>query len=162
NLFFNGEVQAAAPLDFQRDFHDRGKKQKKRKRIRIDVDFELPPGFKLRKELHQLKALGTTFTVSRYWELDNRRNPVGGFEVTVQGAPVPNAVDVARQILGLIAYRYIPNRSIPSELLRGESQAIADSIFLRMKGDKHAAALLDSLIAAASRMLEDAARSLST
>jgi hypothetical protein len=80
--------------------------------------------------------------------------------VNTGGSPVPNAPNIARQFLSLISYRYIPNRSIPSELLKGESRAISDSIFMRMPRDEHASALLEAFTKAATRMVKSASDSL--
>lgn len=159
NLFFNDLVEGSKPVSFLRDHHDRPHSRRK-KRISVSVDFQLPDYFKYRKQLDQLKALGPNFTITRSWELDERREPFDTYSATSEGRPVVNGPDLARQFVSLVAYRYVPNRSIPSQLLQDESQAIADSIFLRMKGDQHAAALLNSLSAAANRMLAPASRSL--
>jgi hypothetical protein len=159
NLFFNSIVEASKPVSFPRDHHARPQSRRKR-RISVSVDFELPSYFKYRKSLDHLKALGSNFTITRTWELDQRRNPQDFYSAEAEGQPIANAPDLARQFLSLVSYRYVPNRSIPSQLLQDESQAIADSIFLRMKGDKHASALLDSLAAASSRMLASASKSL--
>ncbi len=159
NLFFNDIVESSKPVNFPRDHHSRPQSRRK-KEIEISVDFELPDYFKYRKQLDHLKALGSTFSITRTWALDERRVPQSRISVTTESAPVANGPELARQFLSLIAYRYVPNRSIPSQLLKDESQAIADSIFLRMKGDKHAAGLLESLAAAAGRMLASASKAL--
>lgn len=159
NLFFNGVVEGSKPVSFPRDHHARPQSRRK-KRISVSVDFELPGYFKYRKQLDHLKALGSDFTITKSWELDERRVPFDQYEASAQGQPIANGPDLARQFLSLIAYRYVPNRSIPSQLLQDESQVIADSIFLRMKGDQHAAALLKSLGAAANRMLASASKAM--
>ena len=159
NLFFNGEVEPRKPLVFSRD-HFKESHSKRKKQISITVDFNVPTQFKFRKELAHLQTLGASFSITRTWELDQRRNVVRSISAQSGGSTVPNGSELAEQLLGLVAYRYIPNRSIPSELLKDESQAIADSIFMRMKGDKHASALMGSLTAAASRMLKAASDSM--
>jgi len=159
NLFFNGEVESGKELSFARDYHERPQSRKK-KVISIAVEFSLPRYFKYRPGLKHLSALGRDFTIVRKWELDPQRRPLDSLVVEGAPGPVPDQSEAARQFLGLISYRYIPNRQIPAVALRAESQSIADSVFLRLKGDKHSKALLDSLSAAAGRMLQSADRSM--
>lgn len=156
NLFFNGEVEPGKQIDFGRDYFLRATPSKKKKQISVTVDFALPEVFKFRKGLEGLNALGKKFSITRTWKLDQRRNPIDEMKAVADGKAVRDSSEIARQFLGLVSYRYIPNRTIPTDLLKDESQAIADSIFLRMKGDQHAAALLDGLTAAATRMLGNA------
>jgi energy-coupling factor transporter ATP-binding protein EcfA2 len=155
NLFFNNEIVPGTSVSFQRDYYEQPALRKK-KHIRIEVGFELPTNFKFRHQLDHLQQLGTRFRIARTWELDARRQVVNSLEVKAEGGAVPNATELGRQFLTLIFYRYIPNRSIPAALLRDESQALADSIFMRMKGDTHGAALMESLNSAADRLLKDA------
>jgi predicted ATPase len=160
NLFFNGEIESGNPIDFARDHFEQIPRKRKKKRIAVSVKFKVPNNFRFRKGLEPLEALGNEFTILRSWELDQVRRSIERFEVTVEGRSIPNGEELGRQFLTLITYRYIPNRTVPSDILRDESQAIANSIFGRMKGDKHASALLAALTEAAGRMLEDAGNSL--
>jgi len=160
NLFFNGEIEPGRGVSFTRDYNEDSGRRKKKKEIAVEVDFELPATFKPRKELQGVSTWGSAFTIRRSWELDQRRAVQETLTVLSAGKEVEDAQDLARQFLGLITYRYVPNRSIPADLLRNESQAIADSIFIRMKGYKHAAALFKSFGAAASRMLSPVAEAL--
>ncbi len=160
SLFFNNEIEPNKPLDFARDHFERIPRSRRKKRINISVDFDLPSNFYLRSEFSGLKKYGGKFTVVRNWELDPLRNPVEHICVAKDGAEIKNSSEMARQFLGLILFRYIPNRSIPSQILREESQEIANSVFMRMKGGTHSAALLAQLQAAAARMLADASNSL--
>lgn len=161
NVFFNGTVEPGKSIDFTRDYFEQVPRKRKKKRISITVEFKLPNTFNLRKGLEPLKVLGNHFTIMRSWELDQLRRPLRNIEVRVQGKPINNAEELANQFLSLLTYRYIPNRTVPSAILKDESQAIANSIFGRMKGDQHAAALLEALSEAAQRMLLDASNSLS-
>lgn len=154
NLFFNGQIEPGRPLLFTRDHYEETPRRRTKKVISISVNFQLPSNFNFRKELQPLKSLGHRFLISRSWEIDPIAGVVDSYKVTLEnGTTLPNGPDLARQFLGLIFYRYIPNRSVPSKLLKEESQAIASSIFSRMKGDKHSSALLSSLSDAASRLL---------
>lgn len=160
NLFFNGEVEPGKEVDFKRDHYEQIPRIRKKKKISVSVCFNLPSNFNLRKGLEPLARLGNEFTISRIWELDQFRRPSESLEVYVEGQKISGGEDLGRQFLTLISYRYIPNRTVPSDILRDESQAIANSIFGRMKGDTHASALLTALNEAATRMLADANSSL--
>lgn len=160
NVFFNGAVEPGKAIDFSRDHFEQARRVRRRKRISIEVEFLLPSNFNLRKGLEQLRALGNHFTIKREWHLDPLRRPVETIEAYSLGQPIDGGADLARQFLSLLTYRYIPNRTVPSAILRDESQAIANSIFGRMKGDQHADALLSALSDAAQRMLSDAGESM--
>lgn len=160
NLFFNGEVEPGKPLSFSRDHYEQVPRTRKKKKISIKVNFSITERFKFRKGLTHLESLGPNFSITREWELDQRRKEVESFSIETAGDPVQDAANSARQFLSLVSFRYIPNRAIPSELLKDESQAIADSIFMRMPGDTHADALLTSLTKAATQMLKPASDSL--
>jgi hypothetical protein len=155
NLFFNGEPQAGSALSFSRDVHERPRRRQK-KLISVSIEFVLPPDIKIRKQLTALASAGRSLRVTRTWELNQRREVVSSFQVFASDKRLSASDEVARQLLSIISFRYIPNRTIPADLLRDESQAIADAIFLRMKGDKHAAAVLEGLGAAAKRMMGEA------
>lgn len=160
NVFFNGTVEPGKPIDFSRDHYEQEPRIRKKKRISVEVEFSLPQNFKLRKGLEPLNALGSEFLITRAWELDQFRNPHEILEARTEGQPVNNGAELAKLFLSLLTYRYIPNRTVPSAILKDESQAIANSIFGRMKGDQHADALLVALSDAARRMLSDASSSL--
>lgn len=160
NLFFNDELEPGRSFSFARDVYDEVPRLKKKKRIEISITVAVPPNFKFRKELDALRALGSTFTVRRTWEIDPRRQVVPQTTLSVDGSVIPNGADLARQFLGLITFRYIPNRSVPAQLLRDESQTIANAILRRMRGDQ-GADLIRSLGEAAARLLQEATRSFS-
>lgn len=160
SLFFNGEIEPNKPLDFARDHFERIPRSRRKKIILISVDFDLPSSFYLRSEFSKLRKYGGKFTITRKWELDPLRNVIDHIFLEKDGLEINNSSDIARQFLSLILYRYIPNRSIPSQILREESQEIANSVFMRMKGSSHGTALLGQLQAAAARMLSNASNSL--
>lgn len=161
NLFFNGHIEPGRELDFQADHYEQIPKQKKKKKIAISIVFSLPKNFKFRQGIDHIEPILTNeFTISRIWELNQQRRPVDRYEVVVNGKEIKNGDEIARQFLSLITYRYIPNRTVPSEILKEESQDIANLIFGRMKGDKHSAALLKSLGETAERILENASNSM--
>ncbi len=161
NLFFNGEIEPGKPIEFNRDHFEKIPRKRTKKRIAVTVSFGLPDNFKLRQGLEAISQLGGEFLISRVWELDQFRKPIEHIEAFTGGQLIENGDEIGRQFLTLINYRYIPNRTVPSDILRDEAQAIAALIFGRMKGDNHAAALLQKLNEAAGRMLADANESLS-
>lgn len=154
NLFFSNEVEPGRGLQFSRDLFEQPKRRQK-KRIAIAVEFSLSSSFKLRKQQEYLSIFGHAFTITKFWELGPQRLIVARYDVVgVAGEPIPGANDLAAQFLSLIAFRYIPNRSVPVDILKTESQALAGAIFARMKDQTHATGLLKALEKAASRMLE--------
>ena len=162
NLFFNDHLEPGRRLSFGRDAYDEVPRLKKKKRIAITLSFEVPPNFRFRRGLDALAAIGPAFTIRRTWEIDPRRQVIETSDLMVEGAAVANGKDLARQFLSLVTFRYIPNRSVPARLLRDESQAIANAIFRKIRGGDQGAELLKSLGEAAARLLQDAAKSLSS
>src|SRR3546814_7548277 len=67
---------------------------------------------------------------------------------------------LASDFLSLIIFRYIPNRTVPSEILRDESQAIAAVIFKRLRESTQAADVLRGLSESAGRILQSTASAL--
>ena len=158
SLFFNNEVQPGSELSFSRDYFQSN--LRKKKQITISLEFNLPSSFTLRSGLEHLSALGRQFSMTRIWELDTQLNVLDRFEITVSGSRLPDPDNYARQFLALIKFRYIPNRTVPTDILRDESQALARYVFLRMRDQSHATSLMKELTAAASRMLKDISESL--
>lgn len=161
NLFFNGEIEPGRVLNFARDYYEETPRRRIKKKISISIEFAVPDNFNFRKELQPLSQLGKEFLISKAWEIGPAGAIINSLEAKSRdGGAIANGSELARQFLGLIFFRYIPNRSVPSVLLKEESQAIASSIFSRMKGDTHSSALMSSLTDAATRLLESANTSL--
>lgn len=158
NLFFNDEVEPGKPFDFQRDFHSKVPQPRKKKRIEISAKFTLPSNFKLRKELTHGAELGGVFVISKSWELNERREVEVKFNAQSGGKKIGNPVEAAKQILASIWYRYIPNHSNPTELLKRESQALAISVLQRMTKEKDdpTGKVLSRVASASDRMIETA------
>jgi predicted ATPase len=159
NLFFNDVVDGQRSLSFDTDYFAKPQRKQKR-RVSISVDFELPPSFTFRKQQKYLEVLGKRFTVERTWELDQRQRVNTAFAITNASGSVANADELAPQFLQLITFRYIPNRSVPSDILRSESQILANSLVRRMKDQSPGQKLISELTNAAGRMLEAATREL--
>lgn len=153
-------MESGRELDFDRDVFDTEPRKKAKKRISVTLDFEIPPGFKFRKELSAQAALGSSFSIERAWQLDLALKVAESFEVIDStGTSVANPQQVAAGFLALINYRYIPNRSVPADILRRESQAFATSIVRGMK-TKVASELIQSLSDSATQLLKPSATSL--
>jgi predicted ATPase len=152
NLFFNGEPSPNVPLEFERDLHYRPLRRQK-KSIKISVTFSLPERFNFRKGLESLANLGSTFDIDKVWSLDRQRRISEEVSVSINGKEVEGGERIARDFLSLIVFRYIPNRTIPAELLRDESQAIAGVIFKKLKESAKASDVLKGLAESAARLL---------
>ncbi len=158
NLFFNQESAPGVPLDFDRDLHFRPSRKQK-KRISVAVDFTLPEKFNFRQGLEHLKKLGTEFRIRKVWELDRLQTTVRA-EVTSNGKSRVDAEQVAREFLSLVVFRYIPNRTVPAEMLRDESQAVAGAIFKKLRDANKAADVLKGLSESAEKLLVSTATAL--
>lgn len=152
NVFFNGETSPGVPLDFERDVYFRPSRKQK-KQIAISVDFELPDRFNFRKELDHLKAYGSRFTVQKIWELGQSRRVDVVSSISVSGQKSKGSANHVRDFLSLIRFRYIPNRTVPAELLRDESQFIAGAIFKKMKEGSKADDVLKGMSDSAGKLL---------
>lgn len=152
NVFFNGETSPGVPLDFDRDVYFRPLRKQK-KQITISVDFQLPAKFNFRKGLKHLATHGSEFTVSKSWELDKLRRVEETAVIEHAGVRKSKSSDEARDFLSLIRFRYIPNRTVPAELLRDESQVIAAAIFKKMKESSKADEVLKGMADSAGKLL---------
>jgi predicted ATP-dependent endonuclease of OLD family len=157
NAFFNDETDSDEPLNVDRDYFRPDLLKKKRKRIRISIKFELPESFKFRKGLDAAKTLlsGDTFTVTKEWVRDN---PLPAFFLNDRPLDL-NERQTLASFLQLIKYRYVPNRVLPTELIRNEHQSLRNVLIRRLakksKGDTDAfEAIRDSSI----RMIESLAK----
>lgn len=159
NLFFNDEVDNGRELAFDTDYFAKPQRKQKR-RISIRVEFELPGAFTFRKQQSYLSALGPRFSIERTWELDQRRRVNTSYSISSGGEPVANAEELAPQFLQLVTFRYIPNRSVPADILRSESQTLATSLVRRMKDQSPGQKLMSELTDAAGRLLEGATKEL--
>lgn len=159
NLFFNGETSPGEPVDFDVDLHFRPSRRQK-KQISIEVEFSLPSQFRFRSGLESLQRLGSNFSIRKTWSLDRQRRPEESVTLIASGEEVQDGDRMVSDFLSLIVFRYIPNRTVPSELLRDESQAIASVIFKRMRESSQAADVLRGLSESAERILNSTASAL--
>src|SRR3546814_1554921 len=101
-----------------------------KKIIEVTVGFSLPVGFRFRKGLEPLQRLGPNFLIRKSWALNRQRRPEESVYLVTDGQVVEGGDQLASDFLSLIISRYIPNRTVPSEILRDESQALAAVIFM--------------------------------
>src|SRR3546814_15672368 len=71
--------------------------------------------------------------IRKSWALNRQRRPEESVYLVTDGQVVEGGDQLASDFLSLIIFRYIPNRTVPSEILRDESQAIAAVIFKRLR-----------------------------
>lgn len=130
NAFFNDETDSGQPLNVDSDYFRPDRLRKKRKRIRISIKFELPKSFKFRRGLEVTKTLlsGETFTVAKEWVRDN---PLPSFFLNNQPLDLNDRQKLAA-FLQLIRYRYVPNRVLPTELIRNEHQSLRNVLIRRL------------------------------
>ena len=117
NLFFNNETDSGQYLDFDSDFHQSSSKQKKE--IRISVKFKLPHNFKFKQKLKKVEDIlkkGREVKIKKTFG----REYLFPEKIHLNGkvAPEKKIRDIDR-FLNLINFRYIPNRVLPVEILKG-------------------------------------------
>ena len=137
NLFFKGETDKGQGLDFDSDFHQ--SLSKKRKEIKISVKFNLPQNFKFIKNLQSVEEfiLGTRKgRIVKIKKIFRREYPFLE-EIHLNGNTVEEK-DLRNidHFLGLINFRYIPNRVLPVEILREESNAVKKAIARKLNKQK--------------------------
>lgn len=132
----------------------------KKKVISIKVIFNIPESFRFRKELSRLHELGRRFAISKTWSLNPQRRVEETIAMDVDGASVPEGDQLGKDFLSLIIFRYIPNRTIPAEMLKDESQAIASVIFRKIREASQVADVLRGISDAAAKLLNSTSEAL--
>jgi len=133
NLFFNDELEPGRYLDLDRDYSF-GAPPKKKKSIRVAVQFDLPPVFSFNKRLTGAgDYVGTSFWIRKTWTW-GPLEPV--IEFSKSGRTYRRLTggdaDKVRQFLGMVSFRYIPNRAVPAHVVRDESRAIQRELARRV------------------------------
>lgn len=131
NLFFSGRPEPGLNFSLSRDYYRPDISSKKKKTISVSVHFTLSDLFKFRRELSNAESLlSRDFIIKKEWSykqtepavfLNEDRTPLG-----------PADVETTNQFLNLISFRYIPNRVIPTEIIRHEQQALQDVLVRRL------------------------------
>ncbi len=157
NAFFNNETDPGTPLNVDRDYFRPDLRKKKRKRILVSISFQLPDNFKFRMGLEGVKDLvgKGSFTVAKEW---TRESPMPTVFLNEKTLNFDDQQKVA-QFLQLIKFRYVPNRVLPTELIRNEHQSLRDVLVRRLatsaKGDVK---LFDAIRDVSARMLRPLAQ----
>src|SRR3546814_18168903 len=105
------------------------------------------------KGLEPRQRRGPNFLSRKSWALNRQRRPEESVYLVTDGQVVEDGDQLASDFLSLIIFRYIPNRTVPSEILRDESHAIAAVIFKRLSEYTHAADVLRRLFVLAGSIL---------
>lgn len=134
NLFFLNQIEPGLNLVFDRDYHRAELQKKKRKLIRVSVSFNLPAHFRFRKGLSSAQTLlGRSFKISKEWQ---RNSILPQYFLNDSQTPLdPVEVQKVDNFLSLIAFRYIPNRVIPTDVIYKEHDALK-SVLLRRLSNK--------------------------
>jgi len=158
SLFMTDEPAPGLQLDFARDFHADPRK-KKRKEIAVTVHFELPDNFGFRKGIeHVRRRLGKRFAIRRAWRAYPEEYTI---EIRKRSAHFKSLDErVFWQFVGLIGFRYIQNRTIPSDVLKAESPNLRRLIMnrLRRRRASETDKLMRALDNAAADTIEEANR----
>ncbi len=157
NAFFNAETDPGQPLDIDQDYYRPDLGKKKRKRIRVAVTFFLPREFKFRARLEPVEELlgAGKFTISKEW-IRGRFLPSYYLNGNTLGYDDQQKVD---QFLGLIKFRYIPNRVLPTELIRDEHQSLRDVLVRRLaRRAKRDQVAFDAIQEASDKLIQSLAQ----
>lgn len=133
-------------------------RSKKKKQISISVSFNLPSNFRFRKWLEDVdNKLGREFTIRRRWTYypleptTELLRPCQGFK--------PLDSFTFEQFRNLINFRYIPNRIVPTQVLRDETASFQAVVGRRLRQKRvDARALLTGLSEVAADILSEADR----
>lgn len=157
NAFFNSETDPGQFIDVDRDYFRPDLTKKKRKRIRIAVTFSLPANFRFRAGLQTVELLlgGSSFTIGKDWTR-GRVLPTYSLNGTELGLDDQQRVD---QFLQLIKFRYIPNRVVPTEVIRSEHQSLRDVLVRRLaRHGKRDKAAFDAIRDTSEKMIKSLAQ----
>ena len=131
NLFFTGRPEPELPFNLARDYYRGELSAKKKKNIHISVHFTLPKSFRFRGGLKPVEdLLGRDFSITKEWAFRQTDTTV-----YLNGSPTPLPPDdvvKVTQFLSLISFRYVPNRVVPTEIIRKEQQALRDVLVRRL------------------------------
>ncbi len=130
NLFFNNKTDEGTDFDFDTDFHISSKKTKKRQEIRISVTFVLPENFKFQKRMTYIRnfilkdSKNGQIKIRKIFRRENHDN-----KINLNDKPVKdNDFKHIGRFLALINFRYIPNRVLPVEIMKKETNNIRKAV----------------------------------
>ncbi|MEW6660511.1 MAG: AAA family ATPase [Thermodesulfobacteriota bacterium] len=137
NAFFTGYTDPESWIYVDDDFYISEKKYSKKKKIRISITFTIPPNFRFRKGLENVKALfgGNEIKITKEWE---RLNYDPNYYINDQTEQIDTkTIEAIDQFLSMISFRYIPNRVLPLDLIKEEHAALRNALVRRF-GKKEA------------------------
>ncbi len=137
NAFFTGYTDPESWIDVDDDFYISEKRYSKKKKIRISITFTIPPNFRFRTGLENVKALfgGNEIKITKEWE---RLNYDPNYYINDQTKQIDGkSIEAIDQFLNMISFRYIPNRVLPLDLIKQEHAALRDALVRRF-GKKEA------------------------
>ncbi|RAS68452.1 putative AbiEii toxin of type IV toxin-antitoxin system [Lentzea atacamensis] len=141
NLFFNSVVDERYPnLSMVRDFSSYAPAGKK-KYVSVSVQLDLTKNFKVRKqddflEKHQLSD---SIAIQRTWTIDAQTQSVVeafSFGPDLDNLTPADSSNVPNLLLFIraIKFRYIPNHTQPSDLIREYAQPLRSELIRRLQG----------------------------
>jgi hypothetical protein len=130
NAFFNDETDLGQFLNVDRDYHRQDLRLKKRKRIRVTLHFKLPTEFRFRKDLRYVQDFlgGNSFSITKEWTRDQLL-PI--YSLNGSTLNLENQQKIT-QFMSLIKFRYIPNRVLPTEVIRNEHKSLRNVLIRRL------------------------------
>lgn len=157
NAFFVGQTDPGVPVNVDSDYFRPDLKKKKAKRIRIAIRFTLPQQFKFRAGLEPVEALlgGQDFEVAKEWRRDQ---PAPDYFLDGHRLDDLNDRERIEKFLQLINFRYIPNRVLPLDVIRGEHQALRDVLVRRLGKAGNQQAAFDAIGATSAKLIEALAK----
>jgi AAA15 family ATPase/GTPase len=131
HAFFTRFTDSGILLDVSKDYYKQDLSKKKAKKIRISITFDLPSNFNFRKGLEPAKKLlSDSFKITKEWIWNN---PEPLYYLNGAASPLPRDEQAkVDQFLGLISFRYIPNRVLPLDIIRDEHKALRDVLVRRL------------------------------
>jgi hypothetical protein len=131
HLFFTGRPEPELPFSLARDYYRGELSAKRKKNIRISIHFTLPRSFRFRGGLKPVEdLLGRDFTITKEWAFRQTDTTVY-LNNSLTPLP-PGEVIKVTQFLALISFRYVPNRVVPTEIIRKEQRALRDVLVRRL------------------------------
>jgi hypothetical protein len=153
SAFFTGSTDPGVPLDIDRDYCRQLLPRRQARRIAVEVKFKLPAHFNFRKGLESTRTLLGTgeFWVTKEWSRSSSQS-VYLLNGTRLSADDHQKVD---QFLALISFRFIPNRVLPLDIIRGEQPALRDALVRRLSmPQKEQQVVFDTLRATSTSLID--------
>lgn len=121
--FFTNKTDESNIIDVKRDYYRPDLKLKRRKVIRVTVGFDLPVSFNFRHLLEPCEdLLGRKFSITKEW---NTSSNIPDIYLNDQTSVIDrNDTWKIDSFLSLINFRYIPNRVIPTDLIKQEHESL--------------------------------------